>query len=255
VANKILSSFDPWAYLKQYTTARIALGRAGGSLKTDDWLAFKLAHAKARDAVHQEFDSEGLARELEQDYEMVLSVASQIKERATFLKRPDLGRCLDERSKNLLKQNTKPSDIVFIVSDGLSATAVHAHAKNMLAQLLPKISAVGWSLAPIVVARFARVALEDEVGALLGAKMAVIIIGERPGLSSPHSMGAYIVHNPRVGNTDADRNCVSNIRAGGLSYTDAADTIFYLLEKARHLQLSGVRLKDNRQQLEVLKAK
>jgi len=243
---KELIQVDPWSYLKDFTSARIALGRTGGSLLTDDWLDFKLAHAKARDAVHYEFDSAGLVEELGGITEAVLLLESQVKNRADYLRRPDLGRCLDKASKELLQQHDRPADVVFIVSDGLSALAVHSHVKELLSILVPKIEQEKWSISPIVIVRFARVAIEDEIGALLTAKMAVILIGERPGLGSPDSLGAYLVHNPAVGNTDANRNCVSNIRPAGLTYEKAAETIFHLLIEAKQQQLSGVLLKDNR---------
>jgi len=249
MANKITSNKDPWSDLKQYTSARIALGRAGGSLTTTEWLDFKLAHAKARDAVHCVFKSDVLEKELQNLGHKVLIVESQATNRAEYLQRPDLGRCLDSNSILQLKKEQQPSDVVFIISDGLSATAVHAHATNFLSRLLPRLSS-SWSIAPIVIARFGRVALEDQIGVLIGAKIAVILIGERPGLSSPDSLGAYFVYQPKTGNTDANRNCVSNIRPDGLDYEKATDTLFYLLGQAKQRKLSGVNLKDNRQLLE-----
>jgi len=247
MTNKELSTRDSWGNLKQFTAARIALGRAGGSLKTSDWLDFKLAHAKARDAVHCEFDADVLVKELSQLNDSVLLVSSRVKDRTEFLKRPDLGRCLDDVSKQLLNESTeKNSDLVIVVSDGLSATAVHAHAVNLLSQLVPKLLDNDWSMLPIVVVRYGRVAIEDEIGALLGAQMALVLIGERPGLGAPDSLGAYLVHGPIVGNTDANRNCVSNIRPAGLSYQAAADTLFYLLNEMKRGHMSGVELKDQR---------
>ena len=246
MAKKTVSTIDPWSNLKQYTSARIALGRAGGSLTTAEWLDFKLAHAKARDAVHCEFDSDVLVNELQNLNKKVLLVNSQVKNRAEYLQRPDLGRRLSAESVSILEKEKQPSDLVFIVSDGLSATAIHDHATNLLKILLPRLCEMSWAIAPLVIARFGRVGLEDDIGALIGAKIAVILIGERPGLSSPDSLGAYLVYNPKSGNTDADRNCVSNIRPAGLDYEKAADTLFYLLEQARQRKLSGVKLKDNR---------
>jgi len=246
---KTLSITDPWFDLKQHTSARIALGRAGGSLTTAEWLNFKLAHARARDAVQCEFDCHGLIKQLQQLGGKVLLVQSLVKNRAQYLQRPDLGRRLNSESRSILEDKKQSSDLVFIVSDGLSATAVHAHATNLLKLLLPKLYKSSCSIAPLVVARFGRVALQDEIGAFLGAKIAVILIGERPGLSSPDSLGAYLVHHPQSGNTDANRNCVSNIRPLGLDYEKAADTIFYLLTQARQRKLSGVKLKDDRQLL------
>ncbi len=246
MAKKIGCTTDSWSNLKQYTDARIALGRAGGSLSTKDWLDFKLAHAKARDAVHCEFNCDDLVKQLQKLDNKILLVNSQVKNRLEYLQRPDLGRFLDDPSISLLKAEKKPADVVFIICDGLSATAVHAHASNLLGILLPALSHLSWSIAPLVIAKFGRVALEDPIGFLMGVKIAVILIGERPGLSSPDSLGAYLVFNPKPGNTDADRNCVSNIRPAGLDYQKAADTLFYLLNQVRQRKYSGVQLKDKR---------
>ncbi|HIF17173.1 MAG TPA: ethanolamine ammonia-lyase subunit EutC [Cycloclasticus sp.] len=238
---------DSWSNLRQYTSARIALGRAGGSLKTDDWLDFKLAHARARDAVHGEFDAEALAKELSSIDLPALLVSSRIKDRAEFLKRPDLGRRLDTVSKRLLSESSDTtSDLVIVVSDGLSASAVHAHVADVLSKLMPKLLEASWSLLPLVIARYGRVAIQDEIGALLAAKTALILIGERPGLSATDSLGAYLVHDPNMANTDANRNCVSNIRPAGLNYQKAADTLFYLLSEIKRRQISGVEVKDAR---------
>lgn len=250
MSKKVTQTVDPWSDLRQFTTARIAIGRAGGSLTTAEWLDFKLAHAKARDAVHCEFKPDLLVKDLQGLSNSVLTLESQAKSRAEYLQRPDLGRCLDAASITKVKNQNLSADIVFIVSDGLSATAVHAHAANLLKRLLPRLQSASWSIAPLVIARFGRVALEDEIGALIKAKIAVILIGERPGLSSPDSLGVYLVYGPKKGNTDADRNCISNIRPEGLGYEKAADTIVYLLDQARQRKLSGVQLKDNRQLLE-----
>ena len=239
---------DPWESLRSATSARIALGRAGGSLPTQEWLNFKAAHAAARDAVHFPFDAEQLAAEIGALGVDVVIVNSAAPDRRTFLERPDLGRQLDEQSRYALQQiRTAPqTDLVIVVSDGLSAIAVHRQVRPLLATLVPRLAADEWSIAPIVVARFGRVALEDEIGQLLGAHLALMLIGERPGLGSPDSLGAYLVYAPRCGNTDANRNCVSNIRPEGLPHEAAADTIHYLLSEARRRQLSGVQLKDQR---------
>ena len=250
MTNKTGLPSDPWSDLKQYTSARIALGRAGGSLATKDWLDFKLAHAKARDAVHCEFHCETLVNELKSLGNKILLVDTQVNNRKEYLQRPDLGRCLDAESIPILEAEKQSSDLVFIVSDGLSATAIHNHATNFLSIVLHKLRLSTWSLAPLIIARFGRVALEDEIGTLIGAKIAVILIGERPGLSSPDSLSAYLVYNPKRGNTDANRNCISNIRPAGLDYEKAADTLIYLLNQARLRKTSGVKLKDNRQLLE-----
>ena len=240
---------DPWTNLRSATTARIALGRAGGSLPTREWLDFKSAHAAARDAVHCAFDAERLAAEVKVLAGDIVVVDSAAGNRHTYLQRPDLGRRLDERSRYELQQLPRPQaafDLAIVVSDGLSALAVHRQAVPLLASLLPRLRPDGWRLAPTVVARFARVALEDEVGQVLGAELALMLIGERPGLGSPDSLGAYLVHGPRPGNTDANRNCVSNIRPEGLPHESAAKTIHYLLSEARRRRLSGIELKDQR---------
>jgi ethanolamine ammonia-lyase small subunit len=244
-----LITVDPWHALRNTTQARIALGRAGGSLPTREWLDFKSAHAAARDAVHNELDAERLAKELGDLDAEVIIVDSRATDRLTFLQRPDLGRRLDERSRYALQESASAGmslDLVIIVSDGLSALAVERQTPPLLAALLPRLSADGWRMAPIVIARFGRVALQDEIGHVLGAQLALTLIGERPGLGAPDSMGAYLVYAPRPGNTDANRNCVSNIRPEGLPCEAAAATIHYLLTEARRRQLSGVQLKDRR---------
>ena len=240
---------DAWQSLRSATPARIALGRAGGSLPTREWLSFKSAHSAARDAVHLPFDADRLADELVALGVEVVILDTAAGDRPTFLQRPDLGRRLDERSERRLQAIARPDvapDLAIIVSDGLSALAVHRQAPPLLAVLLPRLRSENWRLAPIVIARFGRVALQDQVGQLLGAQLALVLLGERPGLGSPDSLGAYLVHAPRAGNTDANRNCVSNIRPEGLPYDAAAETIHYLLTEARRRRLSGFQLKDQR---------
>jgi len=242
-------TLDPWSPLRAGTSARIALGRAGGSLPTHEWLDFKSAHAAARDAVHNVFSADQLAGEIAKLGVQTLIVGSAVPDRATFLQRPDLGRRLDPPSQQLLEAFVPPPDrpeLAIVVSDGLSALAVHTQAAPLLAELLPKLRNDGWRLAPIVIARFGRVALQDQVGSLLGAQLSLMLIGERPGLGSPDSLGAYLVYDPKPGNTDAQRNCVSNIRPEGLPIPAAADTLHYLLSESRQRQLSGVQLKDQR---------
>ncbi len=226
--------------------ARIALGRAGGSLPTREWLDFKSAHAAARDAVHFPFDGEQLASEIASLGTEVVIVSSAATDRRTYLERPDLGRQLDVPSRHALQQLKVDAgfDLAIIVSDGLSAIAVQRQVRPLLEVLLPKLRQDAWSLAPVIVASFGRVALQDEIGERLGVRLALILIGERPGLGSPDSLGAYLVFGPRVGNTDANRNCVSNIRPEGLSHAAAADTIYYLLCEARSRRISGIQLKD-----------
>jgi ethanolamine ammonia-lyase small subunit len=240
---------DPWQALRNATSARIALGRAGGSLPTKAWLDFKAAHAAARDAVHCVFDAEQLAADIRTLGTEVAIVDSAAPDRRTFLSRPDLGRQLDERSRYVLQelQSDAGHELAIVVSDGLSALAVYRQALPVLQSLLPKLKRERWRIAPIVVARFGRVALEDEIGQRMGAQVALMLIGERPGLVSPDSLGAYLVYEPRPGNTDAQRNCVSNIRPEGLPIEVATETIRYLVAESRRRRLSGIRLKDERE--------
>ncbi|MBU4433505.1 MAG: ethanolamine ammonia-lyase subunit EutC [Alphaproteobacteria bacterium] len=236
---------DPWTALRRHTPARIALGRTGASLPTHEVLAFALAHAQARDAVHTAFDAERVAEAIEALGQSVLITRSAAPDRATYLRRPDLGRRLSNPDRDALTAAAKGAvDLVLVVADGLSSTAVHAHAAPLIAALLPLIRAEGWSLGPVVVAHQARVALGDEVGERLGARLVLLLVGERPGLSSPDSLGAYLTFAPRIGLTDAARNCVSNIRAEGLSYDQAAFKLAWLAREALRLGESGVALKD-----------
>ena len=237
---------DPWDGLKRFTPARIALGRSGASLPTTEWLNFKLAHARAQDAVHHPFDTRQMDSELRALGVTTLIVDSNATDRNAFLKKPDSGRRLNDASRKLLTDSQKDFDLAVIVSDGLSAMAAHRQTVPLLAALIPVLQRDKWKLAPIVIARFGRVALEDEIGSLLRAKIALILLGERPGLGSPDSLGAYLVYAPQLSNTDAQRNCVSNIRAQGLSPSAAAETLHYLLLEARKRQLSGIELKDDR---------
>lgn len=242
---------DAWEFLKQHTSARIAIGRCGGSLPTAEWLDFKLAHARAKDAVYRHFDAEALALKIQALGHETLWVGTQAKNRMTYLQRPDLGRQLDHESGAMLKGlGVHTLDLAIIVSDGLSALAVERQTVGLLQCLLPRLRARNFDLAPIVLAPFARVALEDEIGVLLKARIALILLGERPGLGSPDSLGAYLVYAPARGRTDAERNCVSNIRPEGLSYQAAAGTLDYLLNQARIRKLSGVQLKDDRSLIE-----
>ena len=236
---------NPWEFLRDYTTARIALGRAGSSLPTNRHLEFQLAHARARDAVHSELDVGALEREVTALGCETICLHSAAPDRATYLQRPDLGRRLDEQSRRLLEQHKGAGGAVaFIVADGLSALAVQRHGPPMLEAILTRLEPKEWSIAPITLVEQGRVAISDEIGALLGAELAVILIGERPGLSSPDSLGIYLTYGPGIGNTDANRNCISNIRAAGLSYPEAAHRLLHLLTAARRLGLSGVALKD-----------
>lgn len=239
---------DAWHSLRRVTAARVALGRAGGSLPTREWLNFKADHAAARDAVHDVFDAKRLADELRSLESEVLIVDTAASDRRSYLERPDCGRQLAEHSRAELEQRRPPApvDLALIVSDGLSAIAAQRHAQPLIMCLLPRLKDRGWTLAPIVVARFGRVALQDQIGDLLHARISLILLGERPGLASPDSLGAYLVFAPRAGNTDANRNCVSNIRPEGLPYEAAAETLLYLLSESRRRRFSGVALKDER---------
>jgi ethanolamine ammonia-lyase small subunit len=240
---------DAWRALRAATSARIALGRAGGSLPTHEWLEFKAAHAAARDAVHNEFHADVLASEIAALELETVVVESAACDRMTYLQRPDLGRRLGEASRQRLEGLDgirRPMDVALIVSDGLSALAVHRQTAPLLAALVPRLRERKISLSPVVIARFGRVAIEDEIGRVLGARLAVILIGERPGLGSPDSLGAYLAFDPTPGNADAQRNCVSNIRAEGLPIEAAADTLVYLITESLRRQLSGVGLKDER---------
>lgn len=243
---------DRWDKLRRTTSARIALGRAGGSLPTEEWLKFKAAHASARDAVHNDFHAEQLASEIAAIGLETIIVDSAATDRLIYLQRPDLGRRLDEPSQRKLEDlaSAQPaSELAIIVSDGLSALAVQRQSPPLLAKLIPSLLDDGWRLTPVVIACHGRVALQDQIGQILRAQVALTLIGERPGLGSPDSLGAYLVYAPRSGNTDANRNCISNIRPEGLPWNRAAETIRYLLNAARSKRLSGVRLKDDRELL------
>ena len=236
---------DPWAGLKAFTSARIALGRTGTSVPLREALAFKLAHAHARDAVYSELETDRLAAEIAALPMPVCQVSSRAATRQEYLQRPDLGRQLNDASKaNLAEQAIAECDLAIVLADGLSATALNTHALPLLHLLLPELRANGLRLGPVVLAEQARVALGDEVGLRLKARLVLVLIGERPGLSAPDSMGAYFTHAPRPGLTDEARNCVSNIRPAGLAYPAAAAKLAWLLREALRRQLSGVALKD-----------
>ncbi|MFV9505037.1 MAG: ethanolamine ammonia-lyase subunit EutC [Oscillochloridaceae bacterium umkhey_bin13] len=240
---------NPWLALRRVTNARIALGRAGDSLPTDALLTFQADHARARDAVHLPFEAANLASQLEQAGLATVRVQSAASDRATYLKRPDLGRRLSADSQTVLANLPRPAagyDAAIVIADGLSALAVHQHAVAVATASLAALSATGWQVAPVVLAEQGRVALGDEIGALLGVQLVAILIGERPGLSVADSLGIYLTYEPRPGRTDAERNCISNIHAQGLSYEAAQQTLLYLMNQARRLRLTGVALKDDR---------
>ncbi|WP_460107969.1 ethanolamine ammonia-lyase subunit EutC [Pseudomonas sp. H1_F01] len=242
---------NPWLNLRNLTPARIALGRTGTSLPTQAQLDFQYAHAQARDAVHLAFDHQGIRAQLSERGRESLLLHSAAADRHSYLQRPDLGRRLDDASAQILEDYAAAHpggvDLAIVVADGLSALAVHRHTLPFLARLEEQIAADGWSASPIVLVEQGRVAVADEVAQRLGAKMSVILIGERPGLSSPDSLGLYFTYAPKVGLTDAYRNCISNVRLEGLSYGMAAHRLIYLMREACRRQLSGVNLKDEAQ--------
>jgi ethanolamine ammonia-lyase small subunit len=237
--------FNPLAPLRQFTDARIAIGRVGNSIPIKQSLEFKLAHAHARDAVYSLLDIEGLLESLKVFDLPVLLLQSKVATRHKYLKRPDLGRQLDEESEEQLKDYNAGADVVIIIADGLSAAAVNENAISLLKILIPMLTASKLTLAPICLVEQGRVAVGDDIGQCLSARFSILLIGERPGLSSADSMGAYLTYNPRQSLTDESRNCVSNIRPQGLRYKPAAGKIFYLLTEAFKRKLSGVALKDN----------
>lgn len=242
---------NPWLELRRLTPARIALGRTGTSLPTRAQLDFQFAHAQARDAVHLAFDHGEISSQLGERGRETLLLHSAAPDRDSYLQRPDLGRKLNDESAQTLRdyasQHPGGIDLVLVVADGLSALAVHRHTLPFLTRLEEQMSGDGWSVAPVVLVEQGRVAIGDEIGQLLGAKMLVMLIGERPGLSSPDSLGLYFTFAPKVGLTDAYRNCISNVRLEGLSYGMAAHRLLYLMREACRRQLSGVNLKDEAQ--------
>lgn len=236
---------DPWGDLRRLTPARIALGRVGGSLPTSETLGFALAHAKARDAVYASFDTAALEAEIAALGWRSLPVASAAPDRATYLARPDLGRHLSPASREaLLALAPAPCELALIVADGLSAKAIDANAAALLRAFQPFCDRHGWRVGPVALAQQGRVALGDEIGELLRARMVVMLIGERPGLSSADSLGAYLTFAPRLGRVDGERNCISNIRDAGLKPQDAAFKLAWLIGEALKLGLTGVGLKD-----------
>jgi ethanolamine ammonia-lyase small subunit len=236
---------NPWEALRQFTAARIALGRTGDSLPTAELLKFGLAHAQARDAVHQPFMSEELAGPLAALGLHTLTVNSAAPDRSTYLRRPDLGRKLSAQSHAQLSAwPDKQVDLLLVIGDGLSSKAVHRQAVPLIAELLPYLRTLGLSLAPVVLAHQSRVALGDDAGECLQAKAVAILIGERPGLSSPDSLGIYMTWGPNTTRLESERNCISNIRPEGLDYPQAAFKLAWLLEQSFQRRLSGVQLKD-----------
>jgi ethanolamine ammonia-lyase small subunit len=235
----------PLRDLRNLTPARVGLGRAGASLPTKALLEFTLDHARARDAVHAAFDVAALTRGLNDLGLEAFNVASRVQSRMEYLRRPDLGRMLDPASQHLLASHTDGScQLAIVVGDGLSPPAVNAHAIEVVRSLVPRLAADGIEVGHAVVASGARVALGDEIGVILGARMIVMLIGERPGLSASDSLGAYLTFAPMVGLTDEKRNCVSNIHRSGLGHDEAAFRIAWLIREGLARGLSGVALKD-----------
>jgi ethanolamine ammonia-lyase small subunit len=222
--------------LKSFTPARVGLGRTGHSLLTADLLRFQMDHARARDAVWEELDPPSLGL----PHILLRSAAA---DRRTYLRRPDLGRMLSEESRGRLEKGSY--DAAIVLADGLSAAAVQRHAVPLLEELLPRLAEGAWSLAPLTVVLQGRVAIGDEIGERLGARLVAVLIGERPGLTSPDSLGVYLTWGPRPGRTDAERNCISNIRTEGASYPAAARKLEFLMRAARGRKLTGVALKED----------
>ena len=246
---------NPWAILREYTDARIGLGRAGVSIPTSHSLQFQLAHAQAQDAVHLPLDVEYVIEQfgninLNQEIFTPILLHSQAVNRTVYLQRPDLGRRLDKKSMDVLKKvnalKDEKYDLSIVVVDGLSSLAIKENAAVFTKKLIEALNfdSQDWNIAPITIVQQGRVAIGDEVGQILNSKISIVLIGERPGLSSPDSMGLYLTYNPKVGLTDESRNCISNIRIEGLSYEEAVKKTMYLLKESRKLELSGVNLKD-----------
>lgn len=231
-----------WKQLKSFTDARISLGRTGGSLTTEQLLKFRKDHALAKDAVWTDLNSEKIITELRSMGRDVILVDSQAWDRRTFIQRPDLGRRLTKISEEKLKARRGNYDISLCIADGLSALAIENHAVSFLSFLLPLIRS--FRLAPITLVNQGRVAVSDQIGELLGSALSIVLIGERPGLSSPDSMGIYMTYKPKAENTDEKRNCISNIRKEGLSYDFAAQKLAFLISESLRRKLSGVELKD-----------
>jgi ethanolamine ammonia-lyase small subunit len=245
--DKLHTESDPWSGLKKYTPARIALGRCGRSIPSKALLQFRLDHAHARDAIFATLDIPMLLESLEKIASPVFMVRSQAPSRQIYIQRPDLGRMLSSHAKTRL-QSAGPyaqTDVAIILADGLSARAINDHAVPLLSRLIPLLAKSKITLAPITLVELGRVAISDEIGSLLHSQVALILIGERPGLSSPDSLGAYLTFSPQPGLTDESRNCISNIRPAGLGYDVAAVKLSFLISEALSQKISGVSLKDN----------
>ena len=245
VTHPSFSVGDPWSPLKQFTQARIALGRTGSSMPTKQLLELSMAHAHARDAVYTELAIDHLQEQLLPFQLVTLRLHSLAANRPQYLQRPDLGRRLNvESAEQLPAFGEFPADVAIIIADGLSAAGINAHSLPLLKQLIPLIQNSGLTIGPICLVEQGRVAIVDDIGYGLKAKLSIILVGERPGMSAADSVGAYLTYNPQPGLTDDSRNCISNIRPGGLSFKQAAAKINYLVQEAFRRRLSGVNLKD-----------
>ena len=241
--NETIIQEDNWSFLKNFTKARIALGNVGGALPLNEVLDFRLAHAKAKDAIFSELAVNELSEALANLGVSPMVLKSNIENRNQYLTRPDLGRTLDAISSKILREQITEPDIVFVLVDGLSANAVNNHALAILERILPLLKT--HFTYQVVLVKQGRVAIGDEVGELLKAKFTALFIGERPGLSSPQSMGIYTTYAPQKGLTDERRNCISNIHPDGLSYEMATQILYYLIEQSFLRKISGVDIKVN----------
>ncbi len=235
---------DIWSNLRKYTDARIALGRTGASIPTEKHLEFQLAHARARDSVNSRIDFSEIKLELNRMNLSYIELETKAKDKSLYLKRPDLGKELSIEANQSLSEKKEKSKLVIILGDGLSAKAIQKQSIPFLKEFLPSLDS-SISVFPIVLVEGARVAVSDEIGQVIGAEIAMILIGERPGLSSPDSMGLYLTYNPKKERQDSDRNCISNIREEGLNHRAAAEKANYLLTGALSKKISGVMLKDD----------
>ena len=244
MSDKDLTQHNPWDELRAHTSARIALGRVGSSLPTREVLKFGLAHAQARDAVHRPLDFAELKQQLRHTGFRTLQVHSNAPDRQTYLLRPDYGRHLSEEGRIHLLHELAAPELAIVLADGLSSVAIQRHALPLL-ELFRQRFATDWANTPVVLAEQGRVAIGDGIGVALRARLVIVLIGERPGLTSPDSLGLYLSYQPQVGMMDSQRNCISNVRPEGLPYQLAAHKLDYLTRQALRLQLSGVELKDD----------
>lgn len=247
--DELSESKSSWRRLREFTSARVAIGRSGSGVPTAAHLQFQWDHARARDAVYSTLDTDRLCNELKSIGLQPIQLYSAAPDRRIYLQRPDFGRRLSAESRSSLAGTETLCDVAFVLADGLSAAAINAHAMPLLKSVLPGLIEEKWRVGPVCVVEQGRVAIGDEIGEALGASMTVVLIGERPGLSAPDSMGIYLTWNPHPGTTDNSRNCISNVRAEGLSYEVAAQKLLYLMTEAKRRRLSGIELKEAAQTL------